>query len=166
MGLRSILTGFADALLATSDPTETVAVAVVRRDGFQNHATTPAGLPIPFDEPAHFGGRGEAPDPAQYLLAAIGASLSVTLTAHAAMRGLVIDDVAVSLDAVIDGRAFFHPGSGAPAGLLDIKATLVVRSPATEADFRALLVEVLLATPVLRTLKQAPAITLRYNEER
>lgn len=166
MSLRATLTGFADALLATADPTEAVSVEVVRRDGFQNEAVTPSGMRILLDEPAHFGGRGEAPDPAQYLLAAIGASLSVTLTAHAAMRGFGIDSIAVSLSASIDGRAFFHPGDGAPAGLLDLAVTLAVRSPEPEAAFRALFAKVLLATPVLQSLRDAPAIMLRYNEAR
>lgn len=165
MDLRATLIGFADTLLATAEPTEAVTVDVVRREGFQNEATTPAGIHILLDEPVHFGGRGEAPDPAQFLLAAIGASLSVTLTAHAAMRNVVVEYIAVSLSAAIDGRAFFHPGSGAPAGLLGLTATLTVHSPAAEAEFRALLADVLLATPVLQSLKQAPAITLRYNQD-
>lgn len=166
MALRAILTGFADALLATDNPTEGVAVEVSRVDGFQNLAVTPTGQKILLDEPEHFGGKGEAPDPAQFLLAAIGASLSVTLSAHAAMRDVVISRVDMSLSANIDGRAFFNPGCGAPPGLLDLALQLRVHSAASEAIFRGLLADVLLATPVLQTLKQMPTITLHYHEDR
>lgn len=166
MNLRSTLLGFADTLLAADDPTEGVSVEVVREHGFQNAAVTPTGQRILIDEPVHFGGSGAAPDPAQYLLAAIGASLSVTLSAHAAMRSIVIDGITMSLSATIDGRAFFHPGGAGDAGLLEMTATLRVTSPEDEATFRALLADVLLATPVLQSLKHAPRITLHYNEDR
>lgn len=162
MDLRTTLQGFADALLATDDPTEAVSVSVRRVAGFQNEATTPDGSRVLIDEPAHFGGRGEAPDPAQYLLAAIGASLSVTLTAHAALRGARIDEVRCGLRAVIDGQAFFHPGSGSP-GLLDMTIDLKVRSADGEEAVRALLEDALLATPVIQTLARPPRINLNYE---
>ena len=60
--LRDVLTGFADILLATDDPTEGVTIDIVRREGFQNEAVTPLGQQVLIDEPVHFGGQGEAPD--------------------------------------------------------------------------------------------------------
>ena len=81
------------------------------------------------------------------------------------MRGLIIDDIAISLSASIDGRAFFYPGGDAVPGLLGIAALLKVTSPESETAFRSLLADVLLATPVLQTLNQVPAVTLRYNED-
>lgn len=166
MDLRTTLTGFADQLLASEDTTEAVKVEVTRVAGFQNEATTAAGQHLLIDEPVHFGGRGEAPDPAQLLLGAVGASLSVTLTAHATLRGLELRSISSSLKASIDGRAFFHPSTDARPGLLDMRIALSVTSPASEADFRGLLDDVLQATPVLQTLKQMPEIELRYSQVR
>lgn len=165
MALHDILTGFADALLASDDPTEGVELEVTRVEGFRNLAVTPAGQEIHLDEPVHFGGSGEAPDPAQYLLAAIGASLSVTLSAHAAMRDFVITSIGMRLSAKIDGRAFFSPGCGAPPGLLSLAIELRVQGVGSEAAFRELLADVLLATPVLQTLKQMPTVILHYHED-
>ncbi len=161
--LRQTLTGFAAAITSAENSREGVAVTIDRRGGFQNDLTTPKGLHALMDEPVHFGGRGEAPDPAEYLLAAVGANLSVTLTAHAALRGLRIDTVRVELSAEIDGRGFFRPGDGHPAGLLNTAIVLTVSTPEPRPAIRALLGDVRKATPVLCALKRRPRIRLIFT---
>ncbi len=163
--LSATLSGFAAAITGAETTREGVSVTVTRRGGFQNDALTASGQALLIDEPVHFGGRGEAPDPAEMLLAAIGASLSVTLTAHAALRGLAIDHIALQLAAEIDGVAFFHPGRGVP-GLLDVAIILTVTTPAKRSDVRSLLRDVLRATPVLCSLKRRPKVTLVFKGKR
>lgn len=158
--LKTVLTRFAAEILSADSPREGVAVEVTRQGGFGNLAVAGDRLHLLLDEPAHFGGSGAAMDPAQVLLSAIGASLSVTLTAHAALRDVVIDGVRLSLSAGIDGRSFFQPGGPGEPGLLDCAIDLFVQSPAPERTIRALLADVLLATPVLQSLRSMPEVRL------
>lgn len=157
--LKAILSRFAAEITTAANSREAVSVLVTRRGGFQNELATARGLGLLVDEPVHFGGCGEAPDPAELLLGAVGASLSVTLTAHAALRDIPLHAVALRLSAAIDGIGFFSPGFGAP-GLLDVAIELTVTSPASESLLRLLVDDALLAAPVLRSLNATPRITL------
>lgn len=162
--LRPILEGFRDKIVNASNTREAVSTLVTRDDGFQNIVTTSTGQTFIVDEPVHFGGRGEAPDPAEYLLAAIGASLSVTLTAHAALRGIDFDAVSVALSADIDGRAFFLPGCDAAPGVLDVTVHLAVEGSIARELFDDILAEALLAVPVMRTLHTMPRVEVTYMQ--
>jgi hypothetical protein len=119
--LAETLRAFADRLYASGDGTADVKVAVSRQYRFTNLAAA-GGMALRLDEPVDFGGAGLAFDPAEALLAAAGASLSVTLTAHAALRSLAIADIRISLGAKIDGRSFFQPRDHPRAGLRDTRS--------------------------------------------
>lgn len=158
--LQRVLRRFEQAYARAPQTLGRVACDVQRTTGFGNEALTPAGLQIVLDEPADFGGSGQAPDPAEHLLAAVGASLSVTLTAHAALRGVPLDDVHVALEGFIDGKLFFDPTSDGRPGVHDIRLTLTVTSRAPRSVLRTLLRDVLRVCPVLRSLKRMPAVEL------
>jgi uncharacterized OsmC-like protein len=143
--------------------TEGVSVSVARSGRFRNRAWTRSGLSLDIDEPVSFGGTGESPDPAEYLLAAAGASLSVTITAMAALRGLVVDAIEISLDAQIHGNSFFQPRVGKRPGLLDVRLQLVLTSPMSSLAAKALLAEAVLASPVLRSLNRRPLVKLQLK---
>jgi pyruvate dehydrogenase E2 component (dihydrolipoamide acetyltransferase) len=137
---------------------------VKRRERFTNVVTTATGLSIEMDEPADFGGTGQRPDPAEYLLGAVGSSLSVTLTAHAALRSLAIHSVEIALAADLDGRSFFAPRTWPRAGLLNMQIDITLTSNLNEARARALMAEVLRASPVFRSLKRRPKVTLALRD--
>ena len=139
-----------------------VSVTVDRRRQLTHVVTTPSGQTLRIDEPADFGGAGTTPDPAETLLGAIGASLSVTLTAYGALRDVSFDAVAVSLVASIDGSDFFEPGRGEP-GLLDLCITLDVQTTATRQAVDELLRDVLRTAPVLASLKARPSVELVHR---
>jgi pyruvate dehydrogenase E2 component (dihydrolipoamide acetyltransferase) len=107
---------------------------------------------------------GEAPDPAEHLLAAVGSSVSVTFTAHAALLGVAVEKVHVSLAAEIDAHKFFHPDAAARAGLLDIHLKLIVSSSAPRAQVRRVLREALCVAPVLRSLKRLPRVEFVHRQ--
>ena len=159
LALAEILRAFADRLFSSSDGMAGVAVTVTREERFTNIAAA-GGMTLRLDEPAEFGGAGSAFDPAEALLAAVGASLSVTLTAHAALRSLSIAEVKVTLAAKIDGHGFFEPRSHPRAGLLDAEIDVRIVSDETPHDLRALFAEARRACPALRSLKRSPKIAL------
>jgi uncharacterized OsmC-like protein len=159
--LASRLRSFACNLGSESAATEFVAVEVQRRGRFGHEAKTARDLTISLDEPIEFGGTGEAADPAEHLLAAVGASLSVTFTAHAALRQLPVAKVSVALKGEMDARAFFEPrrwrGRG---GILTMTITLTVTTSMRQKQVRALYNEALRASPVFQSLKRRPRVCL------
>ncbi len=163
--LTEVLRGFAERLRANGDGTARVSVSVSRQARFTNIAAA-GGMTLRLDEPADFGGTGRTFDPAEALLAAVGASLSVTLTAHAALRALGIADIKMALAARIDGYSFFEPRAHPRAGLFDTKVEVLIVSDESPRDLRALFAEARRACPVLRSLKRAPriALTLQTTE--
>jgi pyruvate dehydrogenase E2 component (dihydrolipoamide acetyltransferase) len=161
--LATLLADVSAQMATGPDALEAVSVRVLRSARFSHTATTPRGLTLDIDEPVGFGGTGQAPDPAEYLLAALGASLSVTLTAHAAMRGLAIDHVEIATCAHIHAPSFFNPRSGKRPGLLDIDVVVILTSPMTKAQARGVLAEAVRASPVLRSLKRRPKVNLQLQ---
>jgi pyruvate dehydrogenase E2 component (dihydrolipoamide acetyltransferase) len=164
MKLRSILHQVDKDMSGGGDPFEAVGADVRRLSGFRHVATTPSGGSFDIDEPVGFGGTGKAPDPAQYLLAALGASLSVTLTAHAAMRELAIDRVEVSVTGRIHGPSFFRPRSEGNAGILDLVVVLELTTSLSQSVLDELLEEVVLASPVYQCIKPAPRVIVKADQ--
>ena len=66
---------------------EHMAGATVQEEGFRTEGRFGRHLVL-IDEPTSFGGTDSAANPAELLLAGLGASLSVTLRCHAALLGL------------------------------------------------------------------------------
>lgn len=159
LALAETLRAFADHLFSSGAGMAAVAVTVARLERFTTIATA-GGMSLRLDEPADFGGAGSAFDPAEALLAAVGASLSVTLTAHAALRSLALANVAITLAAKIDGHSFFEPRRHPRAGLLDMEIDVRIVSDESPRDLRALFAEARRACPVLKSLKRSPRIAL------
>ena len=159
VALTRTLRSFADRLLASGDGTAEISASVSRQDRFTNLAAA-GGMTLRLDEPVEFGGTGLAFDPAEALLAAVGASLSVTVTAHAALRALAIADIRIALCAKIDGRSFFRPRDHPKVGLLDTRIEVLIVSDDPPRHLRALFAEARRACPVLKSLKLRPKIAL------
>jgi uncharacterized OsmC-like protein len=146
-------------------PPERVAVELTRERGFVNRGRTHTGHAIAIDEPYDFGGEGAAADPAELLLAAVGASLSVTITAHAALRSLRIDALRMNLSAWMDPAAFFAIGGAVAAGAQEVTIRLDLHSPESEEELRQLVDDAARASPVVASLASVPAIDLQVVHE-
>lgn len=156
--LKATLARFRRRLAGQASAHEGVTAHVRRRVGFAHAATTASGLRISLDEPVAFGGTGRAPDPAEHLLAAVGASVSVTITAHAALSDVPIETIEVDLSAAIDAHEFFHPGSGGRQGLHSIEVHVAIRSAAPRKALAAVVRDALKVAPVLRSLRGRPRV--------
>ncbi len=139
---------------------ENVSALVERETGFQNRVVTGQGHGFLIDEPETFGGGGQAGDPAEFLLAAVGASLSVTMTAHAALRHIVINRLGIELAAWMDADSFFRPADGAVAGLQALQLVVRLDSAAERRVLDDLLATALAASPVVQSLRNAPDVRL------
>ena len=117
------------------------------------------------DEPNSVGGTESAPDPYDYLLAALGACTSMTVGWYARRQKIPLENVTVSLQ-----HARIHAKDceecETKAGMLDrIDLDVQLTGPITPEQ-HAKLMEVAAKCPVHRTLKSEIDIRLRHAQPR
>jgi uncharacterized OsmC-like protein len=143
-----------------------------KASGFLQQATA-GKYTFEVDEPISVGGTESAPDPYDYLLAALGSCTSMTIGWYARRHNIPLENITVWL-----GHSRIHaadcetctaaksgsetgPGSAARKGLLDrIDLRIELTGPIT-AEEHAKLVEVAAKCPVHRTVKSEIDIRLR-----
>ena len=96
-------------------------------------------LKMVIDEPVVFGGTGSAPNPAEAALAALGASMEVTLRCWAEYLQIPVTSISVALSGALDSRGFFATDPSVRSGFGHISATVRVDSPASTEQLDQLL---------------------------
>lgn len=109
------------------------------------------------DEPAGLGGADTAPNPVEYILAALGSCQEITYRLYADALGIPLNGVSVELTG--DLRGFFNVGRGLP-GYQKIEATVTLDSTASEADLACLKDIVDRHDPVLDILRNPTPVEL------
>lgn len=117
------------------------------------------------DWPPEAGGRDSGPTPGELVLAALGACLASTYATQAAMRGVDIDELEVTLEAAVDFRGQFELAPVRP-GLAGVKATVAVRSEADDAAVETIGQAVGRTSPVYDTLASPVPIELTVERLR
>lgn len=118
------------------------------------------GLRMTIDEPVNFGGTGSAPNPAEAALAALGASMEVTLRCWAEYLKIPVTSISVALSGALDTRGFFATDPSVRAGFGPISATIHVDSPASAEQLEQLIGRVQQCCPVLDTIRAPTAVTV------
>ncbi len=116
------------------------------------------------DEPISLGGTNAAPDPYDYLLAALGACTSMTVNLYAKRKGWPLENVTVALS-----HSRIHATDCAECetknGMLDrIEMEVTLAGPLTDAQ-RTVLMEAARRCPVHRTLKSEIKIDVRRTAD-
>ena len=109
--------------------------------------------PIVSDEPELLAGGNSAPNPVEYLLAALGSCLAVGYAAGAAVRGIELRSLELELSGTIDLRVFLGLAEG-HAGYERIEATAHVESDADDGALQELHEHVVRTSPVGNTIEQ------------
>ena len=122
-----------------------------------------SGLPLTIDEPVIFGGTGTAPNPAEVALAALGASLEVTLRCHAEYLRIPIESISVALDGALDARGFFGTDPSIRVGFGPVRAQIQVESSATDAQLAELFGHVDKCCPVLAVFRSPTEVNVRLE---
>lgn len=118
---------------------------------------------VPVDEPEGLGGADKAPNPVEYILAALGSCQEITYRLYADSLGIPLDGVSVKLTGEIDLRGFFNVDPSIRAGFQRIEAEVTLDSPASEADLRRLKQIVDEHCPVLDILRNPTPVDLSLN---
>jgi uncharacterized OsmC-like protein len=80
------------------------------------------------DEPPLLAGGDSAPSPVEHLLNALAACLTTSMVAHAAVRGIEIDEVESEVEGDIDLRGFLGIAPEVPKGFTDIRVRFRVKA--------------------------------------
>lgn len=115
---------------------------------------------IPADEPAALGGTDTAPNPVEYVLAALASCQEITYRIYADGLGIPLDGVSVQVEGDVDLRGFFAVDPDVRAGFKEIVATVTLDSDAPAEDLRRLKTVVDAHCPLLDILRNPIPVTV------
>jgi uncharacterized OsmC-like protein/TusA-related sulfurtransferase len=115
-------------------------------------------------QPADFSSKVNAPSALDYLLASLGACLTVGFKAQASKRNLEIDNLELVLKGGLE-NVLYHmelEDEGSPK-MKQITGTFYVSSPESEADLEELWENTRKRSPIYQTLNQAVTIDIKLS---
>ncbi len=80
------------------------------------------------DEPPLLAGKDEAPNPVEHLLNALASCVTTSLVAHAAVRGIHIEECESQIEGDIDLNGFLGLDNNVPKGYTDIRMKFKVKT--------------------------------------
>jgi uncharacterized OsmC-like protein len=95
-------------------------------------AVTPRKVTFRTDWPSEVGGRDSGPSPGEALLGALGGCVGMTYVIKAACRGVMVDELEVTIEARVDLQGAFELDA-VRAGLSDVTVTVGVQSQADDS---------------------------------
>ena len=112
------------------------------------------------DEPAILAGNDEGANPVEHLLHALASCLTTSMVAHAAVRGIEIDELESEFEGDIDLRGFLGLADNVPKGYTAIRARFRVKAdPADLETLRGLAN----FSPVFNTLTNGTDVDVRVE---
>ena len=112
------------------------------------------------DEPPMLGGQDQAPNPVEHLLNALAGCLTTSLVAHAAVRGIQLDEVESQIEGDIDLRGFLGLDPDVPKGYSNIRVRFTVKADGADADQLRRLAEF---SPVYNTVTHGAAVDVQVE---
>lgn len=109
------------------------------------------------DEPAILAGKDEGANPVEHLLHALASCLTTSMVAHAAVRGIEIEELESRLEGDIDLRGFLGLDASVPKGYTDIRASFRVRARPEDLDR---IRELAKFSPVFNTITQGANVAV------
>jgi uncharacterized OsmC-like protein len=116
---------------------------------------------IRVDEPELLCGTDTAPNPVEYLLHALTTCLTNSMVFHAAARGIVIEELASSMEGDIDIQGFLGLKEDVRKGYQNIRITFKVKSDGTEEQLR----ECALFSPVFDVVTNGTKVDVRIEKK-
>ena len=154
--LRDTLASDAEAGLATFSASSR------QLDGLHSRVST-RDFYLDVDEPPALGGTDKGPNPVELVLAALASCQEITYRLYADRLGVPLDGVAVHLEGDIDLRGFTAASETVRPGFQEIRGSVELDSPATEAELQQLKDTVDRFCPVLDIIGRATPVSLEIT---
>lgn len=114
------------------------------------------------DEPPILAGKDQAANPVEHLLHALAGCVTTTMIAHAALRGIHIQELESELEGDIDLRGFLGLDPDIPKGYTSIRLKFKVKTDAENLDELKTLATF---SPVYNTLLQGAKIDIEIEPQ-
>ena len=157
---KDVFSGAQDGFAAAPEQAQAVFEAVSRQAEGLRSTVTVRQFSVGVDEPPALGGTDAAPNPVEYVLAALGSCQEITYRLYADALGIPLNGVSVRLTGAIDLRGFFNVDAAVRPGFQKIEAEVTLDSPAPEADLARLKAVVDRHCPVLDILRNPTPVEL------
>jgi len=105
------------------------------------------GLEFDIDEPPALLGADRAPNPQEYLLAAMNACIMNTFVAGCAVAGIELESVAMESEGELDLRGFLGIAPDVAPGYSELRYTIRVKGGGSEDDYRKTHEQVMATSP-------------------
>jgi uncharacterized OsmC-like protein len=112
------------------------------------------------DEPPILAGNDEGANPVEHLLNALAACVTTSMVAHAAVRGIHIEELESELEGDIDLRGFLGLDSEVPKGFTDIRIGFKVKADVHNMER---LKRLTAYSPVFNTITQGARVDIRVE---
>jgi uncharacterized OsmC-like protein len=112
------------------------------------------------DEPPILAGNDAGANPVEHLLNALAACVTTSLVAHAAVRGIHIEELESELEGDIDLRGFLGLDSEIPKGFTDIRISFKVKA---DTDNMERLKRLTSYSPVFNTITQGARVDVKVQ---
>ena len=107
------------------------------------------------DEPPVLAGDDEAPNPVEHLLNALAGCVTTSMVAHAAVRGIHIEELESELEGDLDLRGFLGLSDDVPKGYTNIRIKFKVKADTDNMERLRRLTEY---SPVFNTITQGARV--------
>jgi uncharacterized OsmC-like protein len=112
------------------------------------------------DEPPILAGNDEGANPVEHLLNALAACVTTSMVAHAAVRGIHIEELESELEGDIDLRGFLGLDNDVPKGFTDIRIRFRVKA---DIDNMERLKRLTSYSPVFNTITQGANVDIQVE---
>jgi uncharacterized OsmC-like protein len=112
------------------------------------------------DEPAILAGNDAGANPVEHLLHALASCLTTSMVAHAAVRGIEIEELQSELEGDIDLRGFLGLALDVPKGYTEIRAKFRVKARPEDVDR---LRELAKFSPVFNTITRGARVAVEVT---
>ncbi|MDA8108029.1 MAG: OsmC family protein [Betaproteobacteria bacterium] len=118
------------------------------------------------DLPLNFAGTDRGPKPTEYVLVGLATCHEVTYRVVAESLGIPLDGIAVTVTGVSDARGFIGLDDCARPGFVEVRGTVTLDTPASDADVERLRRMVEKHCPVLDALRAPVPVTMEVVNAR
>jgi uncharacterized OsmC-like protein len=109
------------------------------------------------DEPAILAGGDQAANPVEHLLHALASCLTTSIVAHAAVRGIEIEELESELEGDIDLNGFLGLDAKKPKGFTEIRARFRVKADPKDMDN---IKQLAMFSPVFNTITESARVNV------